>query len=102
MRALIQRVSQARVVIDEEVGGNGTLALIREGMTADGVVVLEPTALHMHPAFAPAPHCRHAGELQGSRYAFDHCLTLPLYHEMTEADQDYVVDMLLEILERKR
>ncbi len=39
-----------QIVIDEEVGGNGSLALIREGMAADGVVVLEPTDLHMHPA----------------------------------------------------
>jgi len=39
-----------QIVIDEEVGGNGTLALIREGLRADGVVVLEPTGLAMHPA----------------------------------------------------
>ncbi|MBW1789373.1 MAG: DegT/DnrJ/EryC1/StrS family aminotransferase [Deltaproteobacteria bacterium] len=58
-------------------------------------------ALHMHPAFAPSSQCRIVGELKGSRYAFDHCLALPLYHEMTEEDQEYVVRMLLEILERK-
>jgi acetylornithine deacetylase len=39
-----------QIVIDEEIGGNGTLALIREGMRADGAVVLEPTGLAMHPA----------------------------------------------------
>lgn len=39
-----------QMVIDEEVGGNGSLALIREGVQADGAVVLEPTELHMHPA----------------------------------------------------
>ena len=38
------------IVIDEEVGGNGALALIREGITADAVVVCEPTELHMHAA----------------------------------------------------
>jgi len=58
-------------------------------------------ALHMHPAFAPSSECRIVGELTGSRYAFDHCLALPLYHKMTEDDQAYVVGMLLEILERK-
>ena len=57
-------------------------------------------ALHMHPAFAPSSRCRIVGELKGSRYAFEHCMALPLYHEMTEDDQDYVVDMLLEILDR--
>ncbi|MFH0962658.1 MAG: M20/M25/M40 family metallo-hydrolase [Planctomycetota bacterium] len=39
-----------QIVIDEEVGGNGSLALIREGIRADGVVVLEATELAMHPA----------------------------------------------------
>jgi len=37
-------------VIDEEVGGNGSLALIREGIRADGVVVIEPTCLRLHNA----------------------------------------------------
>ncbi len=39
-----------QTVIEEEVGGNGSLALIREGVKADGVVVIEPTALKFHPA----------------------------------------------------
>ncbi len=39
-----------QMVIDEEVGGNGSLALIREGITADGAIVLEPTKLRLHPA----------------------------------------------------
>jgi len=39
-----------QMVVDEEVGGNGSLALIREGIRADGVVVLEPTKLMLHPA----------------------------------------------------
>jgi acetylornithine deacetylase len=39
-----------QTVIEEEVGGNGSLALIREGQAADGVVVLEPTGLKVHPA----------------------------------------------------
>jgi len=39
-----------QLVIDEEVGGNGSLALIREGITADAVVVIEATELAMHPA----------------------------------------------------
>ncbi len=39
-----------QMVIDEEVGGNGSLSLVREGIEADGVVVLEPTGLAMHSA----------------------------------------------------
>jgi len=40
----------AQVVIEEEIGGNGTLSLIREGYSADGVVVLEGTDLTVCPA----------------------------------------------------
>lgn len=39
-----------QMVIEEEAGGNGSLARIRQGSTADGVVVLEPTDLVLHPA----------------------------------------------------
>lgn len=37
-------------VIEEEVGGNGTLAAIVDGPKADGVIVLEATQLLIHPA----------------------------------------------------
>ena len=39
-----------QMVIEEETGGNGSLARIRQGCSADGVVVLEPTDLVVHPA----------------------------------------------------
>ena len=55
-------------------------------------------ALHMHPAFNHNSNCRIAGETSGSRYAFEHCLTLPLYHDMTDADQQYVVSELVQCL----
>ena len=51
-------------------------------------------SLHMHPAFSDAAICRIAGSMEGSRYAFEHCLVLPLYHELTHADQQYVVEQL--------
>ncbi|MCX8081917.1 MAG: ArgE/DapE family deacylase [bacterium] len=40
----------AQSVIEEEVGGNGALALIRQGYKADGVIVLEATGLNICPA----------------------------------------------------
>jgi len=40
----------AEAVIEEEVGGNGALALLRQGYEADGVLVLEPTGLRITPA----------------------------------------------------
>jgi dTDP-4-amino-4,6-dideoxygalactose transaminase len=55
-------------------------------------------ALHMHKAFNQNSNCRIVGDMSGSRYAFDHCLTLPLYHDMTEAEQQYVVSELLKCL----
>ncbi|MCX8052905.1 MAG: ArgE/DapE family deacylase [Armatimonadetes bacterium] len=41
---------EAQAVIEEEVGGNGALALIRQGHRADAVIVLEGSELHIHPA----------------------------------------------------
>lgn len=55
-------------------------------------------ALHKHPAFAPTNTCLVRGEMRGSTYAFEHCLTLPLYHELTFDDQSYIVDMLKQTL----
>jgi len=51
-------------------------------------------ALHRHPAYRPGPLVRHAGDFPGSRRAADEALALPLFHEMTEAQQDRVVAAL--------
>ncbi|MBA9026356.1 ArgE/DapE family deacylase [Peribacillus huizhouensis] len=37
-------------VVDEEGGGNGTLACVERGYTADAAIVGEPTQLHIQPA----------------------------------------------------
>ena len=52
-------------------------------------------ALHRYPPFAPGPRGRICGELPNSKYAFDHCLVLPLYHELKLADQQYIVHELM-------
>ncbi len=57
-------------------------------------------ALHRHPAYAESEFCRHAGNLENSDYAFDHCLALPLFHEMTEEQQDCVVAELKRAVNR--
>ncbi len=41
---------QAQFVIDEEVGGNGALALIMQGYRADAAVIVEGSNLDIHPA----------------------------------------------------
>ncbi|MCM8804170.1 MAG: M20/M25/M40 family metallo-hydrolase, partial [Candidatus Omnitrophica bacterium] len=38
------------IVIEEEIGGNGSLSLIRNGYKGDVVIVLEPTELKIAPA----------------------------------------------------
>ena len=57
-------------------------------------------ALHLHKAFASGEFCRLQGDLSGSRYAFDHSLVLPLFHELTFEEQAYVVENLIEEIER--
>ncbi len=37
----------AHLVVEEEVGGNGTLAMVRRGEQADGCIVMEPTELRI-------------------------------------------------------
>jgi dTDP-4-amino-4,6-dideoxygalactose transaminase len=64
-------------------------------LRADGIEAqIGSYALHRHPAFAPGPHVAINGTLEGSSYAYDHCLALPLFHDMTEAQQDEVVGAL--------
>ena len=55
-------------------------------------------SLHMQKAFANGHHCRFHGNMKGSTYAFDHTLALPLYHELSEEDQEYVVRNLIDVL----
>jgi dTDP-4-amino-4,6-dideoxygalactose transaminase len=59
-------------------------------------------SLHMHKAFNDNPNCRIIGEMKNSRYAFDHCLTLPMYNDMSEDDQQYVVECLIQALGHKQ
>ena len=47
-----------------------------------------PVPLHLQPAYAHLGYC--AGELPVTEEVADTCLSLPLYPEMTLAQQDYV------------
>jgi dTDP-4-amino-4,6-dideoxygalactose transaminase len=55
-------------------------------------------ALHMHKAFNEKQNCRIAGNMSNSRYVFDHCLTLPLYHDLNTDEQEYIVTNLTAII----
>lgn len=68
---------------------------VMEEMRAEGVEVQIGTyALHLHPAFAKGAQVNHAGDFNNSTFAYEHCLTLPLYHDLSESDQRIVVEML--------
>ncbi len=73
---------------------------IMKTMRSKGVEVQIGTySLHMHPAFRPSSECLIKDYMIGSRYACDHCLVLPLFHEMTDKEQDIVVDTLLSLID---
>ncbi|MCA1794665.1 MAG: DegT/DnrJ/EryC1/StrS family aminotransferase [Desulfobacteraceae bacterium] len=55
-------------------------------------------SLHMHKAFNQNKNCDIKGAMPGSKYAFEHCLTLPMYFEMTDQEQNFVVEALKNIL----
>lgn len=64
-------------------------------LRAEGIEVQIGTyALHRHPAYQPGTLVRHACDFPGSRRAADEALALPLFHEMTETEQDRVVEAL--------
>ena len=52
----------------------------------------------MHPAFNESEICHIHGDMRGSTYAFEHCLTLPLYNDLSYDDQKYIVDNLLKFI----
>jgi dTDP-4-amino-4,6-dideoxygalactose transaminase len=69
---------------------------IMKEMRSQGIEVQIGTyALHMHRAFNDNPQVHLTGPMPGSRYAYDHCLVLPMYHGMTEGEQMYVVEKLI-------
>ncbi|NOZ64486.1 MAG: ArgE/DapE family deacylase [Caldiserica bacterium] len=46
----IRKRGHIQIVIEEEVGGNGSLAAILSGYRGDGVIVMEASRLNIHPA----------------------------------------------------
>lgn len=55
-------------------------------------------SLHLHQAFRdPAKFTVH-GTMNGSLTAFRQCLTLPLFHDLSEEEQKYVVEKILELI----
>jgi dTDP-4-amino-4,6-dideoxygalactose transaminase len=68
---------------------------VLEAMRRDGIEVQIGTyALHRHPAFQPGSHIELRQPLNGSIRAFESCLALPLFHDLTFAHQDEVIEAL--------
>ena len=55
-------------------------------------------SLHMHPAYQNKQFFTIFGEMKGSTASFNRCLTLPLFHDLTESEQDYIIKKLTELL----
>ncbi len=55
-------------------------------------------SLHMQPAFETATSCRKQGPFNGSEFAYGRCLTLPLYHALTQEHQAHIAAKLQEFL----
>ena len=55
-------------------------------------------SLHQHPAFRPSSLCRWAGGMAESLWACDHALALPLFHEMSEMEQDAVIEAVTRLV----
>jgi dTDP-4-amino-4,6-dideoxygalactose transaminase len=65
----------------------------------DGIEVQIGTyALHRHPAYQQGAQIDVRGPMSGSSAAFETCLALPLFHDMTNQEQDQVVGALHEQL----
>ncbi|MBW2049066.1 MAG: DegT/DnrJ/EryC1/StrS aminotransferase family protein [Deltaproteobacteria bacterium] len=55
-------------------------------------------SLHLQPAFASSSQCEHRNGFSGSNFAYSHCMTLPLYHGMSEGKQREVVEAIVSCL----
>jgi len=72
---------------------------IMDELRGNGIEVQIGTySLHMHKAFKNSGSYRLSGSYPGSRYAFSHCLALPLYHDLSVNDQKQVVFALKALL----
>ena len=61
-------------------------------------MVIPARVLNMHKAFNNNSNCKIFGDMTGSRYAFEHCLALPLYHDLSDAEQRHVASELVKCI----
>lgn len=72
---------------------------VKEGLRIEGINAQIGThALHLHRAFQDTPLVRFPQEPVQARYAYEHCLVLPMYHAMTESELDEVAEKLMRLV----
>ncbi len=84
---------ELQVVIEEEVGGNGALALIRQGCKADGAVVLESTGFNVY--------CANRGALWFRIRTFGKSVHMGRRHDGVNAIEK-MVEVIKQLLEYER
>ena len=68
-------------------------------MRAKGIEVQIGTyALHMHKAFQASDKVHLAGTFENSAWSYQHALALPLFHDLTLASQELIVEELTRLL----
>ena len=68
-------------------------------MKEEGIEVQIGTyALHMHNAFNNNPLVEIVGNMKNSKWCYKHALTLPLFHELTNEQQRFIVKQLLRLI----
>ena len=55
-------------------------------------------SLHMHRAFQDNPLIEIKGDMSNSRWCYSHALALPLFDELTFAQQETIVDELKKLI----
>jgi len=74
---------------------------ILKEMRANGIEVQIGTyALHKHKAFFESERIVWGSELSGSTEAFEKCLTLPLYHDLSFDQQQYICEKLIGLIRK--
>lgn len=72
---------------------------IMKQMRKEGIEVQIGTySLHMHRAYDKNKKCRFVGCMEGSRYCFMNCLTLPLFNDLPYESQHLIVNKLRTII----
>jgi dTDP-4-amino-4,6-dideoxygalactose transaminase len=72
---------------------------IMKSMRSNGIEVQIGTySLHMHKAFQNRKVVTLHGNFENSIYAFNHCVTLPLYHELRFEEQELIVEQLRSLM----